>query len=270
MGAYGSPQLGIFAEEECKEKLDNKRKKRSNRVLLLLFLCVLLITVVIVPSLVASDHKTTDINCSNCGESISTSASFCSSCGTALKISETTAENSETTAENKEPTTSSTPSTVGSASETNAANSTESAHLHSYVAATCTSPAMCSCGATSGSALGHSYSNGKCSRCGSSDPNYNPISISKQNALKKAKSYLNYSAFSKQGLIEQLEYEKFTLEQAQYGVNNCGANWNEQAEKKAESYLKYSAFSRQRLIEQLEYEGFTHEQAVYGVSAVGL
>ena len=231
-----------------------------------------LLSIVIALSLVACNSKTKDINCSKCGELISSSASFCSSCGTALNIAETTAEN-------KEPTTSSTSSTTDSVPETTATSTTQPphshsygeatcttpakcacgatsgsalghsysngkcsrcdaadpnyvAHTHSYGNATCTTPAKCSCGATSGSALGHSYSNGKCSRCGSSDPNYNPISISKQNALKKAKSYLNYSAFSKQGLIEQLEYEKFSHEDAVYGVDNCGANWNEQVLKK--------------------------------------
>ena len=34
------------------------------------------------------------------------------------------------------------------------------------------SPKTCSCGETSGSPLGHSFSNGKCSRCGAKDPNY--------------------------------------------------------------------------------------------------
>ena len=38
---------------------------------------------------------------------------------------------------------------------------------HSYAAATCTKPKTCSCGATTGSALGHSWSSstGKCTRC---------------------------------------------------------------------------------------------------------
>ncbi len=96
------------------------------------------------------------------------------------------------------------------------------------------------------------------------------VSLSKQNAVKKAKSYLRVSAFSRQGLIEQLEFEGFNNEDAVYGVDNCGANWNEQAAKKAESYLRVSAFSRQSLIDQLEFEGFTPEQAIYGVDAVGL
>ena len=95
--------------------------------------------------------------------------------------------------------------------------------------------------------------------------NTDSISLGKQNALNKANSYLKYSAFSYSGLIEQLEYEGYTNEEAQYGADNCGADWNEQAAKKAKSYLKYSAFSRSDLIEQLEYEGFTHEQAEYGV-----
>lgn len=82
--------------------------------------------------------------------------------------------------------------------------------------------------------------------------------------------YLEYSAFSKTGLQKQLEFEKFTSEQASYGVKNCGADWNEQAVKKAAEYLEYSSFSRDGLISQLEFEGFTHEQAVHGVEENGL
>lgn len=89
------------------------------------------------------------------------------------------------------------------------------------------------------------------------------------NALEKALSYLNYTSFSRSGLIDQLEYEGFSTEEATYGVDNCGADWNEQAAKKAQSYLDYSSFSRQGLIDQLVFEGFTQEQAEYGVSSVG-
>ena len=39
-------------------------------------------------------------------------------------------------------------------------------HTHSYSNATCTAPAKCSCGATEGEALGHSFNNGSCTRCG--------------------------------------------------------------------------------------------------------
>lgn len=94
-------------------------------------------------------------------------------------------------------------------------------------------------------------------------------SVSQQNAVKSAKSYLNYSAFSYQGLVSQLEYEKFSNEDAVYAADNCGADWNEQALKSAKTYLDYSAFSRTGLIKQLEYEGFTNEQAIYGTDNCG-
>lgn len=87
-----------------------------------------------------------------------------------------------------------------------------------------------------------------------------------EQALKKAKSYLSHSAFSREGLKHQLEYEKFTTDQAEYGVANCGADWKEQAVKKAKSYLSHSSFSREGLLKQLLYEKFTQEEAEYGVA----
>ena len=90
-----------------------------------------------------------------------------------------------------------------------------------------------------------------------------------ERALKLAKVYLKFSAFSYLGLVQQLEYERFTKKQAEYAVKHCGANWDEQAVRTARAYLDFSAFSREGLIEQLEYEGFTHEQAVHGVEANG-
>ena len=98
--------------------------------------------------------------------------------------------------------------------------------------------------------------------------NYN-ATLGEKNALSKAKSYLKTMAFSKEGLIDQLLFEGFTEDQATYGVNNCGANWNEQACKKAKSYLRSMAFSKQGLLEQLLYEKFTDEQAAYGVDNCG-
>lgn len=90
-----------------------------------------------------------------------------------------------------------------------------------------------------------------------------------ENALKKAKSYLDFSAFSRDGLVSQLEYEKFSHADAVFGVDHCGADWFEQAVRKGKSYLDFSSFSREGLIEQLEYEKFTHEQAVYAVDKLG-
>jgi hypothetical protein len=93
--------------------------------------------------------------------------------------------------------------------------------------------------------------------------------LGQKNALEAATSYLDYSAFSYSGLIDQLEYEGYTTDEATYAADNCGADWNEQAALCAQSYLDYSSFSRSGLIEQLEYEGFTTTQAEYGAKAVG-
>jgi SOS response regulatory protein OraA/RecX len=93
--------------------------------------------------------------------------------------------------------------------------------------------------------------------------------IGEKNALSKAQSYLDYSAFSYSGLIKQLKYEGFTTEQAEYAVDNCGADWNEQATLKAKSYLDYSAFSYNGLVKQLKYEGFTQQEAEHGVDNSG-
>jgi hypothetical protein len=43
-----------------------------------------------------------------------------------------------------------------------------------------------------------------------------------EQAAKSAKSYLDYTSFSRQGLIDQLEFEGFATQQAIYGVNTTG------------------------------------------------
>ena len=94
--------------------------------------------------------------------------------------------------------------------------------------------------------------------------------VSESNARKKAESYLSLMAFSRSGLITQLEYEGFSNQDATYGADAVNANWNEQAAKKAASYLETMAFSRSGLMTQLLYEGFTEAQASYGVATTGL
>lgn len=90
-----------------------------------------------------------------------------------------------------------------------------------------------------------------------------------EGATNKAKSYLRTSAFSYSGLIDQLEYEGFSQNEATYGADHCGADWYEQAELSAKSYLSHSSFSYEGLIEQLEYEGFTEAQAKHGADHCG-
>ena len=104
----------------------------------------------------------------------------------------------------------------------------------------------------------------------SSDSSVTSATAGQEQAAKMAQNYLDTMAFSRDGLIKQLKYEGFTQQEAEYGVDQTGADWNEQAAKKAQNYLDTMAFSRDGLIEQLEYEGFTRQQAEYGVRTVGL
>lgn len=94
--------------------------------------------------------------------------------------------------------------------------------------------------------------------------------LSQQNALSKASDYLDYTAFSKTGLIKQLEYEGYSNSDAKWAVERVTVDWNEQAALKAADYLDYTSFSKSGLIDQLIYEGYTKKQATYGVSTTGL
>jgi hypothetical protein len=47
-------------------------------------------------------------------------------------------------------------------------------------------------------------------------------SVGERNAREKAADYLEFSAFSRSGLIEQLEFGGFTTTQAEYGVDAVG------------------------------------------------
>lgn len=91
-----------------------------------------------------------------------------------------------------------------------------------------------------------------------------------RNAVRSANTYLDISGFSRQSLIEQLEYEDYSTEDATFAVDYIAPDWNEEAAESAETYLDISGFSRQALIDQLMYEGFTYEQAQYGVDQAGI
>lgn len=95
------------------------------------------------------------------------------------------------------------------------------------------------------------------------------LTMGQKNALDQANSYLSLMHFSRTGLIDQLEFEGYTTEEAAFAVDNCGADWKEQAAGKALDYLDTTAFSYSGLIDQLEFEGFTTEEATYGVDACG-
>ncbi|MEV0251911.1 Ltp family lipoprotein [Nocardia sp. NPDC050712] len=98
-------------------------------------------------------------------------------------------------------------------------------------------------------------------------PAQQELTSSQRNAIRTAQQYLDYSAFSRTGLIHQLEYEEFSTADATFAVDSLNVDWNEQAAKSAKQYLDYTSFSRSGLIDQLVYDGFTRAQAEYGVNA---
>ena len=98
-----------------------------------------------------------------------------------------------------------------------------------------------------------------------------PLSpASQENAVRKAQDFLREDNFSHKGLVEQLEYDHFSADAAEYAVSRIPVDWNAQAAGKAKSFLKEDSFSHEGLAEQLEYDGFTASQAEYGVTAAGL
>ena len=95
-------------------------------------------------------------------------------------------------------------------------------------------------------------------------------SVSQKNARRSAESYLEFSNFSRSGLIHQLKFEGFSEPDATSAVDSLNVDWNEQAAKSAADYLEMSSFSHSGLVHQLEFEGFTPQQAEYGVGTTGL
>jgi hypothetical protein len=109
-----------------------------------------------------------------------------------------------------------------------------------------------------------------------SDPSRSKITLAMENALGAAQDYLDYSAFSRQGLIDQLSSEYgsgFNLGDATWAVSQLKVSWREQAVQSAKDYLDYSSFSRQGLMEQLSSpygSQYTLEEATYAVNQIGL
>ena len=92
-----------------------------------------------------------------------------------------------------------------------------------------------------------------------------------KSALKKAKLYADTMNMSKTGIYDQLtsEYgEKFTVEAAQYAIDNITVDWKENALKKAKLYQETMSMSPAAIYDQLtsEYgEKFTAEEAQYAI-----
>lgn len=102
------------------------------------------------------------------------------------------------------------------------------------------------------------------------------FTASQEQAIGAAKDYLDFSAFSRAGLIGQLSSKYgsgFSKADATFAVNHITVNWNEQAVRSAKDYLSMTHFSRSGLIQQLSSKygsGYTVAQATYAANHVGL
>ena len=88
-------------------------------------------------------------------------------------------------------------------------------------------------------------------------------------ALETAETMLESAAYSKTELISQLTTHGFSLPEAVFAAENCGADWNDMAAKRAQFHINNIPLSRTGLIELLEEEGFTSAQAEFGTESLG-
>lgn len=108
------------------------------------------------------------------------------------------------------------------------------------------------------------------------DPNRSEITLAMENALAEAKNYLDFSPFSRQGLIDQLSSDygsQYNVGDATWAVNQLDVSWKKQAVRAARDYLNFTSFSRQGLIDQLSSSygsKFTVEEATHAVNQLGL
>lgn len=102
------------------------------------------------------------------------------------------------------------------------------------------------------------------------------MTVPQVNAVRSAKQYLNFSAFSRDGLINQLSSDAgdgYDVADATVAVDSLSVDWNIQAAKSAKQYLNFSGFSCKGLINQLSSRAgdkYTVEQATYGATQAGV
>ncbi len=94
--------------------------------------------------------------------------------------------------------------------------------------------------------------------------------LTQQGARELAAQYLAYAAFSVDGLIQRLQLEGYSEDDAAYAVFVSNVDWNDQAVKRGRVYIEREAITRTDLIGRLLEEGFTLEQAEASASANGL
>lgn len=102
------------------------------------------------------------------------------------------------------------------------------------------------------------------------------LTVAQENAVRAAESYLDFTGFSRKGLIRQLSSDAgdgYKKADATAAVESLTVDWKEQAVRSAKAYLEFTSFSRQGLIEQLSSDagdGYTVAEAKHAANKVGL
>ena len=99
------------------------------------------------------------------------------------------------------------------------------------------------------------------------------LTPAQQNAVRSAENYLDLMGFSRQGLIDQLEFEQYSTGDATAAVDSLNVDWNAEAAESARNYLELMGFSCQGLIDQLSSSAgdkYTVAQATYGATEAGI
>lgn len=102
-----------------------------------------------------------------------------------------------------------------------------------------------------------------------------PLTGPQRNAVRAAQQYLSISAFSRNGLIDQLSSSAgsgFDKNDATIAVDSLNVDWNQEAVKSAKQYLQLMGFSCKGLVQQLSSPAggkFTEKQAIFGAQRAG-
>lgn len=99
------------------------------------------------------------------------------------------------------------------------------------------------------------------------EPVLTPEQVELENAVMTAESYLEIMSFSRQGLIDQLEFEGFSGATAEAAIP-ADVDWMAEAVESAQTYQEIMPMSRQGLVDQLRFDGFTPAEAEHGVASV--
>lgn len=100
----------------------------------------------------------------------------------------------------------------------------------------------------------------------------------KSNATTGAKTYARnnsqknwiYACYSEKATRSALSSDGFTSDEIDYGIANCGVDWNSQADRSVKSYAKsHKNCTASEISNYMIQAGFTLDQVVYGLRANG-